>query len=680
MFKPRQLIERTPITLLIGIWGICVLVGYVHRFAPMLGSTVDALRTIGLGALSLYVVCFTGHRVLCRCCGFWSTRRSGLEIMVLESAVGSGVVIIVMLMLGVAGAYSSTVAYSALAVGLCGNHARFWRSLRHRWASWRPTESPILTSLLFVIGGLTLIQSLAPATSQDALVYHLLVPQRYIAEGGIHFIPGNLYAHFPQNIEMLFTLGMLLDGAELAKLYHWLFGVGCCLSCATLAQSLHPRSSGVLAAAVFATIPTAALISSWAYIDLAIVFYTLLSVHCFVRYCRHEQARWLIFASILAGLAAGCKYTGGLQGLLMVAGVLLLGWVRRTERLRVSRDVVTICGLVALVAGPWWIKNLIYTGNPLYPFLYGVFGGDGWDPERSYLFSESLRQWGGDRGFWSTLLLPWNLTMESDFFVVERFDGVIGCGFLIGLPVVLWALRSSKQHRVLFVLLIAHFVGWAILTRQIRFLLPTCAIFAALLAASVPLLDHSSLGRRCVHAILILALAVNVLMASLNFASHEPLGVVLGLESDDTYLRRELPGDDCEVFEYIRESLPHDCYILFAASGNPGYLCERPFYSDAFLENYTLKRVLDSANNPRQVLRALRDRGFTHLLFRFELVFDPSGRKSDIPLEDQKKFAEFLNEYTTVLIQKSGTFLSVIAPKRATDEHRARLELRAESR
>ena len=36
---------------------------------------------------------------------------------------------------------------------------------------------------------------------------------------------------------------------------------------------------------------------------------------------------------------------------------------------------------VLLTIGPWLLKNLAETGNPVYPLLYSVFGGRDWDAE-----------------------------------------------------------------------------------------------------------------------------------------------------------------------------------------------------------------------------------------------------------------------------------------------------------
>ncbi len=650
--------------LLIG-WSIVIIVLFLGQMRRFLGTSLDTAATVGLGGLTVYIAWLTGFRIWRACKG--PEVPAPLEASLYEVGLGALALVAAVFCMGCVQLYTPVAAYSLLAVLLLAPHRRFWSHQRSRWGSGDGTGSRRLTErrteprfallLLGVVSALTLIHSLTPPTSQDALVYHLSIPAKYLSAGGFYNIEGNFFAHFPHNVEMLFILGLLLKGAELAKLYHWCFGVWAALTAAALTHRLSRRGSGRLAATLFATIPTTALIAGWAYVDLAVVFFTLLSVIAFVRFWQNNRDSWLIVAATFAGAAAGCKYTAGLQGLVLIAGVVVLaGLTRKSIRWALSRGAF-VCGIVALLAGPWWLKSYLYTGNPIYPFAFQFFGGEGWDAERSAVLSLAMQEWGGARDLVSTLLLPWRLTMEADFFSQANFDGVIGCAFLIGAPLLLAGAILSPRHRLVLAIAVVHFAVWAVLTRQIRFLLPCLCMLSAVMAATLSCWPSQNRVRRSVAAALLCASTFNVLMMAANFAAHRPLGVVLGLESRDSYLQREIPGGDFATFTYINSHLPVDSYILFASLGNPGFLCDRKYYSDAFFENHTLKQILARSDTPDDAYLDLRQRGFTHVLFRFDCVLDPSGRKSDIPIHDQEEFANLLNEYAQLLHTSSGTYL-----------------------
>jgi hypothetical protein len=584
-----------------------------------------------------------------------------LERTLLELSLGIAAAVLLLFAGGALRLYSLPFAWGLLAAASIANHPRFLRELRAR-ASFltRDGAGVFCSAMLAAAGTITLVESLAPVVAQDALVYHLAVPAKWIAAGGFIPIEGNFFASFPQNVELLFTWGLLLDGDCLAQWFHWLLGAASAASCAALARALPGAGSGMLAAAIFGTVPTVTLIAGWAYVDLGVVFFATSSLLAFLRWVEREEPQWLLASALLAGLAAGCKYTGGLQGLLVAGGVLAAGAIRKRPALPVLLRAAGAAAIVGLVASPWWIRNIVFTGNPLHPFGYAVLGGQDWDAERAEVLSGMLRSWGGGEGILDTLLLPWTLTMSGRFFSEEHFDGVIGCVFLAASPVIALSLRRSPAHAIVLAFAAAHAGLWLVTTRQVRFLLPCLAALAAILGAVLPSL---ATGRRARPAALLgkaalgAALAWNVLLAALHFAHHAPLPAVLGLETRSSYLARELPCGDHAVFEHIEKSLPEQSRILLGSLGNPGFLVKRPYHSDALFENRTLAAILRGSPGPDEACRELGSRGFTHLLFRMEFVFDPAGRKSEIPLEDQTKLMDLLNRHARLAFQAKGTYL-----------------------
>src|SRR5262249_3745005 len=141
---------------------------------------------------------------------------------------------------GASGLYRPSVAYGFLLLSLVGPHRAFLRDLRLRKVALASGEGKLLLAVFLGAGGtVTFFESLTPTTSQDALVYHLAVPARYVDNGGFVFVEGNFFAQFPQNIEMLFTLGLLLKGSALAQWYHWLLGAAAAASIAAFSRALH---------------------------------------------------------------------------------------------------------------------------------------------------------------------------------------------------------------------------------------------------------------------------------------------------------------------------------------------------------------------------------------------------------------------------------------------------------
>ena len=80
-------------------------------------------------------------------------------------------------------------------------------------------------------------------------------------------------------------------------------------------------------------------------------------------------------AGVLAGGALGCKYPA-LISAVVPFGCLAVGAgvARRSWRI----PLAFAAGL-AVAAGPWLAKNVVDTGNPVYPLGWKVFGGRHWE-------------------------------------------------------------------------------------------------------------------------------------------------------------------------------------------------------------------------------------------------------------------------------------------------------------
>lgn len=127
----------------------------------------------------------------------------------------------------------------------------------------------------------------------------------------------------------------------------------------TLAGPLAGLAAGVAAA----TSPDVLL---YAQLGASETLFGLLTVLFFVLVARRVDGFWI---GLVCGLAYLTRYNGGL---LLVAGGLLIALRHLTRPVRLPFGAIARLGLgFALVAGPWWLRNFIVTGDPFYS-LYGV--------------------------------------------------------------------------------------------------------------------------------------------------------------------------------------------------------------------------------------------------------------------------------------------------------------------
>ena len=247
-------------------------------------------------------------------------------------------------------------------------------------ATWERRLAPALAAAPFL--GLMLLGSTVPTTEFDAREYHLQGPKEWFLAGRVEPLRHNVYTRMPAGTEMLTLLCMhLCDDWRVGALAGQATLAGfvplAALAAGCVARRLFGRGAGWFAAAAFLTSPWAVRLAIHPYAEGALCAYgtlALLAVTIAVRRRRLRSARPALLAGLLAGAAFACKY----PALLLIAApaglvVALASPVRRWKKL-----AAFACGF-AVFAGPWLLKNAVETGNPVFPLLWGVFGGTGWD-------------------------------------------------------------------------------------------------------------------------------------------------------------------------------------------------------------------------------------------------------------------------------------------------------------
>jgi 4-amino-4-deoxy-L-arabinose transferase-like glycosyltransferase len=247
----------------------------------------------------------------------------------------------------------------------------------------------LVVSAPFVLA--MLLGSLLPSTDFDVNEYHFEGPKEYFQAGRISFLEHNVYTSFPFGTEMLTLLAMVLRddwyrGALAGKCVLMGFGPLTSLALYAAGRRWFGPIAGLSAAFLYLANPWTYRISTIAYAEGGVSFYlfaTLLAVMLAFD-CRREGSdspiRTLLLAGVMAAAAMSCKYPA-LVSVVFPLGVAagVFAWQTRGQSARSWQLVLAYTAGAALVIGPWLLKNLIETGNPVYPLAYKIFGGRDWD-------------------------------------------------------------------------------------------------------------------------------------------------------------------------------------------------------------------------------------------------------------------------------------------------------------
>jgi 4-amino-4-deoxy-L-arabinose transferase-like glycosyltransferase len=473
----------------------------------------------------------------------------------------------------------------------------------------RERTAALLLAVLLIADGIFV---LTPEIGKDALIYHLAVPKLTLAHGGFYAIAGNVFSGYPLLGEMHYLAALAAGSETLAKAMHFVLLGGTLLGIGLLSRLIRGNAFPVLAMLIFASIPVVFQVSHSSYNDLFVACFTLAALYAFLRWREGRLRGWLALAALFCGAAAACKYTALLLFPLGVLGIL---WSHAGSReSRAALGDLLLYGLAFLVAaGPFYLKSWVLTGNPFYPFFWGVFGGRGWDADQARLYEIFVQNLGMGRSLKDYLLLPWNLSLRARTDS-PLFDGILGPIFLFTLPFLAGVRRWGAGLKVLLLYGAAAFCFWASSAQQSRYLIPLFAVLAVVVG--VLLAEYRDRSRPIFRLLILIvagSLAFNAWEISREFAKIRPLPVAAGLEGREAFLARTLPL--YPLYRDMNRELPPGSRVMLVFVKNFTYLCERDCYADAMFEAHTLQKALAGAESPEAVRLSLRGGGFTHLMY-----------------------------------------------------------------
>jgi hypothetical protein len=504
-----------------------------------------------------------------------------------------------------------------------------------------------------------LLQAAAPPYVRDSLVYHLLCPREYLKAGHLIHIEGNLFSAFPKGHEVLMTLLLAIGGDRAAQGFSILQQVAAIGALYRLIRIMADPWSSAFCTLGYATVPPVIYFTGCGYVEPALLMTLGGSLLVLFFFLRSERGtvmapgmgfRIVLSLGFLAGWMPALKYSGLIY--LALIGLILAWRYKRAP----SKEALSVIGLFSLSAGPglcWMVWNWITLGNPVYPMAWVLFGGKGWDQTRAVAMSFYFELYGMGRDLWAYLMLPWRLAFSGRFDTV-RFDGAIGPFLVIFLilAVVLvigmirrWTTEPwVKETGLIFVGSAAFFVFG---TQQARFWLPSQMVACAFTAPAVGHLISWAKNRLIIKKVLFLILvgsvAWNMWFLGKQFLAIGYYKPVLGLEEERAFLVRKVLG--YPALEFINRNLPKDSYTLCVWTGAYGYYLNRQYYSDTFIEDFTLRGFIHASANGRELSQRLNQAGFTHLFLNLSIL------EKNMDQGERVIFGEFLTKQSRELFR-----------------------------
>lgn len=477
-----------------------------------------------------------------------------------------------------------------------------------------------------------LLGAVSPPTDFDVREYHLQGPKEWFQHGQIIFLPHNVYTSFPFLTEMLSLTGMIFaddwwHGALVGQIVLSSFQFLSTLSIFSIARRWISFDAAWLAALIYLTTPWTLRISLIAYAEGALTFYLVAATMCalLVWQIPGKTIGLSMITGLLAGASMASKYTGLISVILPTAAVIAVQFRNSKNAMAIDvwpqlhaargwRLLLPVAAFslgVAVMVTPWLLKNLIETGNPVYPLAYSVFGGSEWSPEMD--------------AHWK----PAHAASEHHLSrIPEHILGAAvynkwtsGLLFALAVPAVfLWC--RVKAIPVVLCLIVWGFSTWWALTHRIdRFWIPLIPLLS--LAAGATWLISTSRAWKT----FLLSVIAAVTLFNVRFCGLALVGYHVGLMDFDA-ARQQTTRSDIRL---LNESLPDNARVLMVGEAEvfdaTFPLAYNTVFDECLFEAWTTlpddsqrpvtqRRMLP----PRLTLQTLHQHGITHVLVNWGAV------------------------------------------------------------
>ncbi len=373
--------------------------------------------------------------------------------------------------------------------------------------TWTYLLMLLTTGYILVFVSIAFVGCLLPEIEFDPLIYHLTGPKLYLEAHRILDVPEILELAWPKNIEMLYIFGLALHSQITVKFIDFFIGMLLLLSIFAVGRRFFNAQLGLIAAALFVSVPVVLFELRSVYVDIPIAFFCFLNVYAVILWMQGAGRKWLILSAIFLAMAAGAKYNTLFN---VVAATALVSYQWRFRQklstVRVLLRALAYAGVAGSGLVPWLILTYTYTGDPLFPYLSGDplfsffrnwFPSDRWELYNPAVVNSGAHRWGLPLN-WSNLIRTlWEMHWDG-----LRFCGRPGPFFVLLVPLLIVV---HRLHPILarFLAYSAIYLGfWIVTTPANRYLIPVmplmCLVCAGLLQSFLQVQTRVQQGGRAI--------------------------------------------------------------------------------------------------------------------------------------------------------------------------------------
>ena len=365
------------------------------------------------------------------------------ERLLVLITLGAGITYVLCIVLLLIGQFKTWPILPVLVVGvgLLAQEAPLWRGFSLFPRPLTRSEN-FLFGLVLLLCGIRVVCGWTPLVSYDLLVYQLFTPAQYLSHNHFVYLPMNVYTNSPLGLQLLLGSSLVLDrSGQTAKLLITITSLLLPAAAAFLVADSGRKASATAAILVLAY-PAFWLADVMGSIDLTAAGFLTIGAYWLRKTLLSEQTRRveLVLAAVALGLAVSSRYQMILMTVVCITLLSIEVFVKSQKRLDVFKRLAIIVLIPAAMILPWLVKNLVYTGNAIFPLAFQAFGGTDWSLDQAVRLHHDVM---GD----PLSALPWSYQIKAfvSLLLKQPENGFLGPVILIVSILSLFRLTSNSR-------------------------------------------------------------------------------------------------------------------------------------------------------------------------------------------------------------------------------------------
>lgn len=475
-------------------------------------------------------------------------------------------------------------------------------------------HSLIVAFILLILFLINLIGALAPSTLADSLRHHLAAPKYFLEVGGFPFVPISPWP-LPGLLHVLFTEVLFLSDEISCQLITFKFGVLTTILIFIISNQYFGSKAAFYAALIFYSLPLTTELNTGAMTEHAASYLTVLAVWLILIIFEkklYEKHHLFFISGLLAGCGGATKIWAMLGGPAIFILIIYLCFLNVVNSRKGIIFLFLFCLGYFLILSPWFIRNYIASGNPLWPIGYHFFDTQYWNE----IIIQKMANWsrGVESNVFNYITGLWSLTNQSETYTAGYgaiTHYLLNPIFLAFLPSI-WIFANKSdvvKKNLLYGLFIFIFVVYTIWfwggyrqPRYLQIIYPFLSIITSYCMVNILRLKNIAISIISRTFLVVSFFMILVLSITINL-KYFP--VFLNLISKKEYLIKSV--SNYSSIDWMNKYLPFKSKILYFGSSGWFYLDHKyiPLYNRS-IDYFNIK-------SPSQLYNALKENGITHV-------------------------------------------------------------------